>query len=150
MKKGDVEIPQHQSGNMAENSMGGTELLTMELFKRLPEEYKDKFQFVVSRVHDLDESKKKLYWLHDLALDPAHSLLTTPGGINLFEKLIFVSHWQQQQFNTLLDIPYDRGVVIKNAIDPIGYDKQAALEHKMNGQEVDTPLQLIYLSLIHI
>ena len=136
MKKGDVEIPQHQSGNMAENSMGGTELLTMELFKRLPEEYKDKFQFVVSRVHDLDESKKKLYWLHDLALDPAHSLLTTPGGINLFEKLIFVSHWQQQQFNTLLDIPYDRGVVIKNAIDPIP-------KHKI---EPTKDLQLMYCS----
>ena len=49
MKKGDVDIPQHKPGNMAENSMGGTELLTMELFKRLPEEYKDYFQFIISR-----------------------------------------------------------------------------------------------------
>ena len=36
MKKGDMNIPQHKAGNMAENSMGGTELLTIELFKRLP------------------------------------------------------------------------------------------------------------------
>ena len=35
MKKGDVDVPQHKLGNMAENSIGGTELLTMELFKRL-------------------------------------------------------------------------------------------------------------------
>ena len=46
----DVKIPQHEKGNLAENSMGGTELLSMELFRRLPEEYKDKFQFVISRV----------------------------------------------------------------------------------------------------
>ena len=103
MKKGDVDIPQHQPGNMAENSMGGTELLTMELFKRLPDEYKDYFQFVVSRVYDL-EDKPRLYWIHDLALDPVHTFLTENNGISNFAKLIFVSHWQQQQFNTLLKI----------------------------------------------
>jgi hypothetical protein len=92
----DVKIPQHEKGNPAENSLGGTELLTMELFRRLPQEYKDKFQFVVSRVQNIEEEKKRLYWIHDLALDPAHTILTTPS-IDLFSKLIFVSHWQQQQ-----------------------------------------------------
>lgn len=135
MKKGDVDIPQHKPGNMAENSMGGTELLTMELFKRLPDEYKDYFQFVVSRVYDL-EDKPRLYWIHDLALDPVHSFLTENNGISNFEKLVFVSHWQQQQFNTLLKIPYSKGVVIKNAIDPI--------EH--HEKEKDGPLQLMYCS----
>ena len=135
MKKGDVDIPQHKPGNMAENSMGGTELLTMELFKRLPEEYKDYFQFIISRKYEL-EDKPRLYWLHDLALDPVHSFLTEPNGISLFEKLIFVSHWQQQQFNTLLKIPYSKGVVIKNAIDPIEY----------HDKPKDGPLQLMYCS----
>ena len=119
MKKGDVDIPQHKPGNMAENSMGGTELLTMELFKRLPEEYKNYFQFVISRVNKEDlEDKPRLYWLHDLALDPVHDFLREPEGLNLFDKLIFVSHWQQQSFQNFLRIPYSKGVVIKNAIDP--------------------------------
>ena len=135
MKKGDVDIPQHKPGNMAENSMGGTELLTMELFKRLPEEYKDYFQFIISRKYEL-EDKPRLYWLHDLALDPVHSFLTEPNGISLFEKLVFVSHWQQQQFNSLLNIPYSKGVVIKNAIDPIEY----------HDKPKDGPLQLMYCS----
>jgi glycosyltransferase involved in cell wall biosynthesis len=121
---------------MAENSMGGTELLTMELFKRLPDEYKDYFQFVVSRVHELEE-KPRLYWIHDLALDPVHSFLTEPDGMSKFEKLIFVSHWQQQQFNTLLNIPYSEGMVIKNAIDPI---------EKHDKLNPAGPLQLIYCS----
>ena len=135
MKKGDVDIPQHKPGNMAENSMGGTELLTMELFKRLPEEYKDYFQFIISRKYEL-EDKPRLYWLHDLALDPVHSFVTEPNVISLFEKLVFVSHWQQQQFNTLLNIPYSKGVVIKNAIDPIEY----------HDKPKDSPLQLMYCS----
>lgn len=132
----DVKIPQHEKGNLAENSFGGTELLTMELFRRLPQEYKDKFQFVISRVNNIEQEKRRLYWIHDLAQDPCHSLLTSAGGLDLFDKLVFVSHWQQQQFNTLLNIPYDKGVVIKNAIDPIP-------EHK---QEKVKDLQLMYCS----
>ena len=115
--------------------MGGTELLTMELFKRLPEEYKDYFQFVISRLNEL-EDKPRLYWIHDLALDPAHTFLTKTGGIQYFNKLIFVSHWQQQQFNTLMNIPYSKGVVIKNAIDPIP-------EHQKTKSDT---LQLMYCS----
>ena len=73
----DVKIPQHEKGNLAENSMGGTELLSMELFRRLPEEYKDKFQFVISRVQSIEENKRRLFWIHDLAQDPAYDILKT-------------------------------------------------------------------------
>ena len=148
MKKGDVEIPQHKPGNMAENSMGGTELMTMELFKRLPDKYKDYFQFVVSRVKEL-ENKPRIYWIHDLALDPSHTFLTEPGGINNFEKLVFVSHWQQEQFNNYLKVPFSKGVVIKNAIEPLEFDKTKYISKRMNGaanKPYDEPLQLMYCS----
>ena len=71
-----------------------------------------------------------------MALDPVHSFLTEPNGISLFKKLVLVSHWQQQQFNTLLNIPYSKGIVIKNAIDPIEY----------HDKPKDGPLQLMYCS----
>ena len=73
----DVKIPQHEKGNLAENSMGGTELLSMELFRRLPEEYKDKFQFVISRVQSIEENKRRLFWIHDLA-PVSYTHLTLP------------------------------------------------------------------------
>jgi UDP-glucose:(glucosyl)LPS alpha-1,2-glucosyltransferase len=117
----DVQIPQHVQGNPAQNSLGGTELETIELFRRLPEEYKEKFQFIVSRVVELQENKPRLYWIHDLPLDPAHSHLKTREGLDLFHKLIFVSHWQMDQFNMMLNVPYSKSFVLKNAIDPIKY-----------------------------
>ena len=46
----DVKIPQHEEGNPAENSLGGTELVTMELFRRLPQTYKDARRHTSSRV----------------------------------------------------------------------------------------------------
>ena len=36
-----------------------------------------------------------------------------------FEKIIFVSNWQQYQYGVYLGIPYDHGVVIQHAIEPI-------------------------------
>src|SRR5210317_389336 len=85
IKELDVKIPQHEEGNPAENSLGGTELVTMELFRRLPQKYKDTFQIIVSRIMKIDENKPKLYWLHDLALDPAHSLLKDSKSLDIFE-----------------------------------------------------------------
>lgn len=132
----DVKIPQHEEGNPAENSLGGTELVTMELFRRLPQKYKDTFQIIVSRIMKIDEDRPKLYWLHDLALDPAHTLLKDSKSLDIFEKLIFVSHWQMEQFNTYLKIPYSKSVVIKNAIDPI----------ERHEKEKTDKLNLIYAS----
>jgi len=119
MENLDVKIPQHEAGNIAANSFGGTELVTMELFRRLSDEYINKFQFIISRLSKLEDDKPKLYWIHDLALDPSHAFLTEPNALDIFEKLIFVSHWQQQQFNSLLNIPYQKSIVLKNAIVPI-------------------------------
>jgi len=134
----DVKIPQHEEGNVAENSLGGTELVTMELFRRLPDSYKEKFQFIVSRLNKFDENKPKLYWIHDLALDPSHTFLTEPNSIKLFKKLIFVSHWQMQQFNSFLKIPYSSSIVIKNAIDPIEKHEKS-FDGKFNFIYASTP-----------
>ena len=89
-------------------AMGGTELIQKWLFDRLDPELKDYFQFIASRKRTL-EDKPRLFWVHDLAQDPEVEFLKEHKNMLDFEKIIFV----------YLGVPYDHGVVIQHAIDPI-------------------------------
>ena len=81
---------------------------------------KNYFQWIASRKRKL-EDKPRLFWVHDLAQDPEVQFLKEKPeeGRGLFEKIIFVSHWQQYQYAVYLGIPYDHGVVVQHAIEPI-------------------------------
>lgn len=101
---------------------GGTELMAGRI-NTLPPELLSNFQIIHSRVRQLDFEKKKILVLHDLAGDPEVSHLAN-GGWKKFDKLVFVSHWQRQMYNTYLGVPFDAGVVLQNATQPIGlHDK---------------------------
>ena len=101
------------------NAMGGTELIQKWLFDRLDPELKNYFQWIASRKRTL-EDKPRLFWVHDLAQDPEVEFLKQdPNAMLEFEKIIFVSHWQQYQYGVYLGVPYDHGVVIQHAIEPI-------------------------------
>lgn len=105
--------------SLATNARGGTELMKYGLRDRLPAELLDNFQIFVSRVEEpLDETKVRLYWLHDLPGDPASEHLKN-GGWQKFHKLIFVSNWQMQAYMAHYSIPWSKCVVIQNAIEPI-------------------------------
>ena len=99
-------------------AMGGTELIQKWLFSRLDPELKDFYQWIASRKRTL-EDKPRLFWVHDLAQDPEVEFLKDHKNMLDFEKIIFVSHWQQYQYGVYLGVPYDRGVVIQHAIEPI-------------------------------
>lgn len=101
---------------MTKSARGGTELMA-DRINSLPPELLSKFQIIHSRVRDLDPNKKKIYVLHDLAGDPEVEHLKN-GGWKRFDKLVFVSHWQQQMYNAYLGVPFDAGIVLKNAIEP--------------------------------
>lgn len=105
--------------NESTNAMGGTELLKHELENRLPSELLNKFQIFVSRVHeDLDETKLRLLWCHDLAADPSNNHLHNSGW-NKFHRIIFVSHTQMNEYINMYKIPHSKCVVLLNAINPI-------------------------------
>jgi glycosyltransferase involved in cell wall biosynthesis len=101
------------------NAMGGTELIKNKLEEYLPPELLDNFQIFLSRVEEAyDDTKIRLYYAHDLAEDPATMVLAN-GGWRNFHKLIFVSNHQMQSFIKKYNIPWDRCIVMLNAIDPI-------------------------------
>ena len=104
------------------NSKGGTELMAEGLARYVDNSLLEKFQIIPSRVRELDPNKIPVLWLHDLPGDPESAKLKDPEYRKQFKKIVFVSHWQQQMYNTVLGVPFSEGIVIKNAIDPIAED----------------------------
>jgi len=105
--------------SLATNAMGGTEIMKFGLEARLPRELLDQFQIFVSRIEEpFDESKLRIYWLHDLPGDPAAEHLKN-GGWNKFHKLVFATNWQMQAFINYYGIPWSKCVVLQNCIVPI-------------------------------
>jgi len=100
-------------------SKGGTEQMYEGLMSRLPSHLTDRFNIICSRVRDVDSSKRNLLWLHDTWDDPESQHLKDKKSLDRFEKLIFVSHYQQSTYNLGLGVPYDKGIVLQNAIVPI-------------------------------
>lgn len=101
------------------NAMGGTELLKHSLESLIDKDLLDNFQIFVSRVEEeLDPTKIRLLWVHDLHDDPASHHLYNMGWKN-FNKIIFVSNHQMQNFIKKYDIPWSKCIVIQNAIVPI-------------------------------
>jgi glycosyltransferase involved in cell wall biosynthesis len=104
---------------LSKNANGGTELMGRGLLNRLPSELLDNFQIFSSRVEEeLDPTKIRILWLHDLPGDPASEHLKN-GGWNKFHRLVFVSNWQMQAYIQHYDIPWSKCMVLQNAIVPI-------------------------------
>jgi len=102
-----------------ENSMGGTERMTMELANRVDSDLLKDFQIVSSRVRDLQEDKIRVFWSHDLPGDPESEFLKDKNKQSQFHKFVFVSNWQMQGYMQAYGIPWSKCVVLRNAIDPI-------------------------------
>jgi UDP-glucose:(glucosyl)LPS alpha-1,2-glucosyltransferase len=102
------------------NAKGGTELIHTELEKRLPQELRDKFQIIPSRVRELDPKRKPVLVLHDLPSDPESEHLRSEESRERFAGLVCVSNWQANMYNLTLNIPFAELTVIQNAINPIG------------------------------
>ena len=126
-----------EKNELNRNSMGGTELMQNRLHEEIPKELMDNFQVICSRVRKVKNDKKTILWCHDLALDPEIEHLKD-GGHEKFDKLVFVSHWQMQEYVNHLGVPHSAGFVLQNAIDPIP-------EHT----KPDDCINLVYFSTPH-
>jgi UDP-glucose:(glucosyl)LPS alpha-1,2-glucosyltransferase len=119
----------------SEQSRGGTEAMGRELEKRIAPDLLDKFQIIPSRVRELDDARIRILWLHNTAVDPEAQSALGNGGWRRFHRLVFVSNHQMQGFIERYAIPWERCVVMRNAIEPVG-------AHEKPG----APIRLIYTS----
>jgi len=124
---------------MNKNANGGTEITTRELFNLLDPEDLDGVQIISSRVRELDPDKLRIYHLHDLPNDPESSHLREQASRDRFDRIVFSSNWQYQQFRTELRIPYSTQCrVIETGVEPISFTNKT--------DPRKDPIRLIYTS----
>ena len=100
---GDPEQALINKNELDEKAMGGTELMKYALHDKLPAKLLKQFNIIPSRVRELAQDKENLLWLHDLPQDPESQHLKD-GGWKKFKKLVYVSHWQKQQYEIQLSV----------------------------------------------
>lgn len=115
---------------------GGTELLTEKLASVVDKELLEKFWIVSSRIPDAEkypmpEDKIRVFWAHDLAGDPNSDFLKDPNKANQFHKFVFVSNWQMQSYIARYNLPWDKCVVLQNAIMPIDVKEKADTQEEI-------------------
>jgi UDP-glucose:(glucosyl)LPS alpha-1,2-glucosyltransferase len=128
-----------EKNELNKNARGGTELMQERLHSSLPADLLENFQIIPSRVRDLDDSKKKILWLHDLPNDPESEHLKDITKRKRFDKIVCVSDWQMQLYNVMSGVSYSESVVIKNAINPI----------EIETKPFDGTIRLIYHTTPH-
>lgn len=102
--------------NLSRNARGGTEMMRDRLLTAVPPSLLDNFAIHFSRPRQIYDDVKNIFYAHDLAADPENKILLN-GGWNKFAKLVFVSHWQRDQYISMYNIPYSKCTVIENAIE---------------------------------
>lgn len=102
--------------DLSRNARGGTEMMRDRLLAAVPSQLLDNFAIHFSRPRQIYDDVKNIFYAHDLAADPENKVLLD-GGWNKFSKLVFVSHWQRDQYISAFGIPYSKCTVIENAIE---------------------------------
>ena len=104
--------------DLTRNANGGTEQMARALESRLNPALLDRFQIIASRVRDLDPTRVRIFWAHDLPGDRASEHLKQ-DGYQQYERLVFVSNWQMQAYISHYGIPWSKCRVLQNAIVPL-------------------------------
>ena len=101
---------------LSKKSNGGTEMMRQRLINVANPDYLSKVAIHLSRTREMYDDVPNILWCHDLAEDPENRVLTD-GGWQKFDRLVFVSAWQRDQYIMRYGIPYSRCSVIHNAIE---------------------------------
>ncbi len=144
LEDGEFSLGDIETNELNANANGGTEMMQRALTKHVDADLLKKFQIIASRVRDLDSTRKKIYWVHDLFGDPEVQHLAN-GGWEKFDKIVYVSYWQKTTYELALGIPPSKGIVLQNAIEP--FDEHEKPKDRINLIYHTTPhrgLELLY------
>lgn len=124
------------SNELSINAKGGTELVMDWITSRIDPNLLRHFQFIPSRVREIDQKRLPILILHDLPHDRESQHLKDPSSRDRFAGIVMVSNWQMQMYNWVLDVPYSECKVLQNAIIPFPFQDKPE----------DSTIRLIYHS----
>jgi glycosyltransferase involved in cell wall biosynthesis len=108
------------------DACGGTEIMVKGLLENVSNDLLKKVDIVVSyppQNYKKNKDRISIIWLHDLATDPyLYKYFTDKTNQEKFDYFIFVSYWQKEMFRVYFDLPYEKCIVLKNAIVPTDID----------------------------
>ncbi len=102
---------------LSQNSFGGTEQMRSRLLVGVDNLLLSKVAIHFSRPRTIYRDVPNILYCHDTTEDPENSILKNNGWQN-FDKFVFVSCWQRDQYVAMFGIPYSKCIVIENAIEP--------------------------------
>ena len=108
-----------EENEISKNANGGTEIAKRTLQDLIDPDLKSHFQIISSRVRELDESKIRVFFAHDLPEDPESKQFGSSDFRNKFHKFVFISNWQYQRYQLIHGFPYDENsIVLESGIEP--------------------------------
>ena len=122
----------------SKEAKGGSELIYARVKERVPEDIWNYFQVILSRVREL-EDKPKILWFQDTSQDPEVQFLKKKEERDKFERFIFPSDWSLEKYHLDLGFEYEKSLVLKNAIEPI----------PAHTKPKEGPTRLAYISTPH-
>jgi len=131
--------------NLSKNSKGGTEMMRGRLLNYVNKDLLGKVAIHFSRPRELYKDVPNILYCHDLVGDPENKILKD-GGWEKFDHIVFVSHWQRDQYIMVFGIPYSKCSIIPNAIE-LEYSFEEKQTDKIRFIYHTTPhrgLQLVY------
>lgn len=98
---------------------GGTEIAKRSLSTLIDPELQKHFQVISSRAREIDESKIRIFFAHDLPEDPESAKFKDQEFKDSFHKMVFISNWQYQRYQLFHNIGYDdKSIVLETGIVP--------------------------------
>ncbi len=104
-------------------SFGGSESQFRLLIKHLPDESFKNINLILNNTnYDLIEKDKiNVLWMHHFVNQKEAKNLASKDFVNKLDWIVYNSNWNQQQHIKYFQIPENKSVVIRNAIEKIDY-----------------------------
>jgi len=116
----------HSRPVLFNESYGGSENQLRLLFKYLPDEnFKDINLILNNANYDLIEKDKiNILWMHHFVNQKEAKNLGEKDFVDKIDWIVFNSHWNFEKFVYQFNIPENKSIVIKNAIEKIEYQEK--------------------------